>query len=308
MCASRIIPSLAGGALIAAATALSPALAPTLAQNDMANVRIETVPAAGDVYMLKGRGGNIGLSVGADGAFLIDDQFAPLTDKILAAVAELTDKPVKFVVNTHWHGDHTGGNENLGETGSIIVAHENVRKRMSERQFMEAFDRTVEPSPEAALPVITFDDGVTFHWNDDTIKVVHVPHAHTDGDSIIFFQDANVIHMGDTYFQGQYPFIDIGSGGNIDGVIAAGEMVLERSDAKTKIIPGHGEMSDRDGLRTWIRMLKTSRDAVQRLIDQGMSREQGIAEKPTARFDTEYGQGFINPERFVGSIYDSFTR
>jgi len=289
----------------AAALALLATHAPAHAQNGMENVRIETVPVSGNVHMLTGRGGNMGLTVGDDGAFLIDDQFAPLTDKILAAVGELTDHPVEFVLNTHWHGDHTGGNENLGEAGSVIVAHENVRERMSTKQFMEAFGRTVEPSPDAALPVITFEDGVTFHWNDDRIDVVHVPHAHTDGDSLIFFREANVIHMGDTYFQGGYPFIDLSSGGNIDGVIAAGEIALREADGSTKIIPGHGRLSDSSELREWVRMLKRSRAAVQRLIDQGESLEEIIAADPTERYNDAFGGGFINAEQFVASIYES---
>jgi glyoxylase-like metal-dependent hydrolase (beta-lactamase superfamily II) len=195
-------------------TVLAVAPATSFAQS-AEDVVVEAARVAGNVYMITGQGGNIGLCTGDDGAFLIDDQFAPLTDQILAAVAELTPEPVRFVVNTHWHFDHTGGNENLGEAGAIIVAHENVRKRLSTEQFMAAFNRTVPASPPGALPVITFTDAVTFHWNDDELHVLHVKPAHTDGDAIIHFRRANVIHVGDVYFNGMYPFIDASAGGCI---------------------------------------------------------------------------------------------
>jgi cyclase len=169
------------------------------------NTQIQTIPVADGVYMLMGEGGNIGVSVGDDGVFLIDDEYAPLTDKVLSAVEELSDQPVRFLINTHWHSDHTGGNENLGRAGVVIVAHNNVRQRMSTDQFIESLGREVPASPSVALPIITFNDTVTFHLNDHEINAFHVAPAHTDGDSVVHFQDANVIHMGDTYFNGIYP-------------------------------------------------------------------------------------------------------
>ena len=271
------------------------------------DVVIEATRVAGNVSMITGRGGNIGLCVGDDGAFLIDDQYAPLTEQILATVAELTPEPVRFVVNTHWHGDHTGGNENLGEAGAIIVAHENVRKRLSTDQFMAAFDRTVPASPEGALPVITFNDSVTFHWNDDEIHVIHVKPAHTDGDAIIHFREANVIHMGDVFFNGMYPFIDVSAGGRIAGVIKAADQALKLANDRTRIIPGHGELSGVAELRAYRAMLQTVHDRVQALIADGRSRDEVIAAKPTRDLDDQWGGGFMKPDQWVGIVYDSMA-
>ena len=281
------------------------AAVPAQAQDDMAEVQITTTEVAEGVYMLEGRGGNIGVSVGADGAFMIDDQYAPLTERIRSAIADLTDHPVRFVVNTHWHGDHTGGNENLGEAGAIIVAHENVRERMSTEQFNAAFDRTTPPSPEGAWPVITFTDAVTFHWNGDDIHVMHVDPAHTDGDAIIHFANANVVHMGDTYFNGFYPYIDVSSGGTLDGIIAAADRVLDLSDDETKIIPGHGSLSNKAELQAYRDMLNSVRDTVRTLIADGADRQALINAKPTADFDEQWGGGFMQPDVWVGILYDA---
>ncbi len=293
--------------LAAAALMLAALATPAQAQQDMANVQIQTVPVAEGVYMLVGQGGNIGLSVGEDGAFVVDDQYAPLTEKILAAVAELSETPVRFVVNTHWHGDHTGGNENMGQAGALIVAHENVRKRMSVEQFIKAFNAQVPPSPEAALPVLTFTDAVTFHWNDEHIHVFHVASAHTDGDAVIHFQRANALHMGDTYFNGFYPFIDASTGGSLDGMIATAEHVLAMVDDETKIIPGHGPLSNKAELQAYRDVLATVRDRVHRLIGEGKSRDEVVAAKPTADFDEAWGDGFLQPDAWVGIVYDAMA-
>ena len=283
-------------------------LTTSLAGQDMRDVSINSIRITDSVYMLTGRGGNIGLSVGEDGVFLIDDQFAPLTDKILAAVAELTDDPIQFVVNTHWHPDHTGGNENLGEAGAIIVAHENVRKRMSTEQFIAAFNNRSPPSPAEALPVITFNDSITFHYNGDELRVAHMESAHTDGDSVIFFRKANVVHMGDTYFNGMYPFIDVGSGGSIDGMIEAARRVLGQVNDQTKIIPGHGALSDTRGLLAYVEMLEIVRGRVQKLVDEGNSREDVVAARPTRDFDAQWGGGFLEPDKWVGIVYDGTVK
>ena len=262
----------------------------TLAQErDFSNVEINATHVAGGVHMLTGAGGNIGVSVGDDGLFLIDDQFAPLTDKILAALAEISDEAPQFVLNTHWHFDHTGGNENLGEAGVFIVAHHNVRERMSVDQVMEAFDLTVEASPPAALPDITFGDAVTFHLNDETLHAVHVPTAHTDGDVIVHFASANVVHMGDVFFNGAYPFIDVGSGGTLGGVIAAVESTLERVDEATKIIPGHGPLADRGDLESYHDMLSTVRQRVADAVAAGQSEEEILAANLTSDLDEAWG-------------------
>ncbi len=196
-------------------------------QDDMSDVQIQTTQLTDNIYVLFGAGGNIGLSVGEDGAFLIDDQFAPLSEKITEAIATVTDKPVRFLLNTHYHFDHTGGNENFGESGTIIVAHKNVYERMTTEQVISFFDTTIPPAPEAALPVITFTDEMTFHWNDDDINIFHADVAHTDGDSIVYFPKANVVHMGDLFFNGMYPFIDIDAKGSLTGIIAGVARALE---------------------------------------------------------------------------------
>ena len=286
---------------------LAPFVLPRAAAHaqEMQDVEIETLHVAEGVYMLVGPGGNIGLSIGDDGAFLVDDKYAPLTDKILAAVAAVTDQDIRFVVNTHFHGDHTGGNENMGETGAIIVAHENVRLRLSTEQFNRTFDRRTPPSPPGALPVVTFTDAVTFHWNGDEIHVFHVDSAHTDGDAIIDFRRANVIHAGDLYFNGIYPFIDVDAGGSIDGTIAAVEQVLAVARPDTKIIPGHGPLANVEELRTYGQMLATVRARVKRLIAEGKTKDEVIATEPTQQFDEKWGGGFLNPDRWVGILYES---
>ena len=280
---------------------------PVWAQQDFSAVEIETIQVSGNVYMLVGAGGNIGLSVGEDGAFVIDDQYAPLSDKIMAAIAELTDADVKFLVNTHYHGDHTGGNEAFGEAGALIFAHDNVRARMSTDQFRAIFDQTIPASSAGALPIVTFSDEMTFNWNGDAIRAIHVAPAHTDGDSILYFHDANVIHMGDTFFSGFYPFIDVGSGGDINGIIGAGYRALSIANDDTAIIPGHGPVSDAAGLAAWLEMLKITRVSMQSLIDRGMSEDEALAARPTAEFDEQYGGGFMNRENYNRLLYQSLS-
>lgn len=273
------------------------------AQQDFSKVEVTSQKVAEGVYMLTGAGGNIGLSVGADAAFLIDDQYAPMTPKIKAAVAALTNKPVRFVLNTHWHGDHTGGNKDLGESGTLIVAHENVRKRMTSEQFLEAFGMKVPPADPAALPVVTFNDSVTFHLNGEEIYAFHIPPAHTDGDSIIQFRKANVLHGGDTFFNGMYPFIDLSTGGSVNGMIAAADRMLALAGDGTKIIPGHGPLATKVELRAFRDMLATARDRVAPLVKAGKTLEQVMAAKPMAELDAKWGQGFLKADTFVSILY-----
>lgn len=279
---------------------------PAVAQGqDYSKVEITAQDLGGGVHVLVGAGGNMGVSAGDDGVFLIDDQFAPLTDKINAAIAKISDQKVKFLINTHWHFDHTGGNENFGGQGAIIVAHDNVRKLMSEDQFIDFFKAKVPAAKKQGLPVITFNDTTTFHLNGDTIVVTHLPPGHTNGDSIVHFQKANILHTGDLFFNGIYPFIDVQHGGTINGVITDADEILKRVDANTQIIPGHGPMSNREGLVAFKNMLIVVRDNVKALIDQGHSKEQVIAVKPTAALDGQWGNGFLNGDAFTGLAYDS---
>jgi glyoxylase-like metal-dependent hydrolase (beta-lactamase superfamily II) len=279
--------------------------APAAAQQDFAGVEIKADKLAEGVYMLTGRGGNLGLSVGKNGAFLIDGQYGQLSEKILAAVKAITPEPVRLVANTHWHGDHVDGNENLSRAGALLVAHENVRRRMSSEQVMGAFGRKIPPSPEGALPVVTFADAVTFHWNGDEIRAFHVDPAHTDGDVVIHFVKADVIHMGDLFFNGGYPFIDTSSGGRVDGVIAAADKVLGLAGANTRIIPGHGPLATKADLQAYRDTLSTLRGRIAGLKASGKTRDEAIAAKPTADHDARLGTGFMKADVWVGIVYDS---
>jgi len=302
---TRFLPARTLTALAAVASLLVPG-GPAAAQDDDS---VETVTVReGAVYMLTGRGGNIGLSIGDDGAFLVDDKFAPMTDEIRDAVSSVGGGEVRFVLNTHWHGDHTGGNENFGEAGALVVAHENVRKRMDPADFPDLMGRS-EQAPEGALPVVTFDDGVNFHWNGDEIRARHVAHAHTDGDAMVRLVEADVLHMGDLYFNGFYPFIDVESGGSIEGLIAGARTALEWAGPDTRIIPGHGPLSDREELGEYLHLLQTVRSRVQRMIDRGMSEDEVVEATPTSDFDGAWGgSDFMPPERFVRLTYRGLVR
>lgn len=275
------------------------------AQDDQIIPDITTQPVAEGIYMLIGMGGNMGLSVGEDATFLIDDQMAPINRKIKAAVAEITDQPVKFVLNTHHHFDHTGGNEAFGKTGAIIVAHDNVRERMSATQVLRFFNTEQPPAPKIALPVVTFDNTTTFHLNDHTISVFHVPNAHTDGDVIVRFEEANVMHLGDTYFSSSYPFFDLDSGGSLDGMIAAADRVLTIADDDTRIMPGHGPLASATELRDYRDMLVTVRQRVANLIADGADEAAVIAARPTRDLDKQWASGAFPAERWLPLVYAS---
>jgi glyoxylase-like metal-dependent hydrolase (beta-lactamase superfamily II) len=256
-------------------------------------------------YMLVGKGGNIGLSVGDDGVLLIDSQFKQLTDKILSAINNrITDKPVKFLINTHWHQDHTGGNENFVKNGAIIIAHENVRERLNAEQFVDYLNKIFEASPLNALPTITYKDSITFYFNEDKIDVYHLPNAHTDGDSIIYFNKRNIIHTGDIYVNGRYPFIDYSSGGSIDGIITGIEKIISIIDNETKIIPGHGLLSNLGELQDYLIMLKDIRQQVLTMVNNGATLNEIIKSDITSKYDNLYSDSFINSGDFLGFVYN----
>jgi glyoxylase-like metal-dependent hydrolase (beta-lactamase superfamily II) len=284
--------------------------ASALAQDqDLSAVQFRTEQLGNGLFaLITDVAGNIGLSTGPDGSVIVDTQFAPLSEKLRAAVRAAGGSDVKYVINTHWHFDHTGGNEPLGKAGAVIIAHDNVLTRMSTEQFLAAMNRREPPAPAAARPVVTFPSRTTFHLNGQVVNIVHVENAHTDGDSIVHFPNANVIHTGDTYMKDVYPFIDVGSNGSIDGFIASADAVLSRSDANTKIIPGHGALANRADMQRFHDMLVAVRGKIQALIDQGMSEDEVFAAGPTAEFDAAWGRGFMTPENFTRFAYQSLKK
>jgi glyoxylase-like metal-dependent hydrolase (beta-lactamase superfamily II) len=290
-------------ALIALCMLAFPAAAAS--QQNFDTVQVRTQKVADGVYMLIGAGGNIGLAIGDDAVFVVDDQYAPLTPKVLAAIAALTSKPVRFVVNTHWHGDHTGGNEHMGQAGALLVAQDNVRRRLSMQQVLAFFKDTVPAAPAGALPVITFSDTITFHINGDDVQAFHIANAHTDGDAFIVWRKADVVHAGDVFVTYGFPFIDLDSGGSIDGMIAGCDVLLTLGDDSVKIIPGHGPLSDRAAVREYRSMLKTVRDRVAQQKNAGRTLAQTLATHPTGQFDAKWGGGFIKPDQFVEFVYRS---
>ena len=258
------------------------------------------------LHVVMGAGGNIAVSSGPDGVFIVDDDMPPVAEKISAAIAEITDQPVDMVLNTHLHYDHTGGNQFFAEKGAMIVAHENVRARMSTDQKSRLMGGITPASPEAAWPVLTFSDEMTLHLNGQTIRAKHVKRpAHTDGDSIIYFEEANVIHMGDNFFLGLYPVIDLSAGGTADGMIAAMDGVLAEANADTVIIPGHGPVSDVQGLKKFRSMMDMVNKRIRLLVEEGKTVEEVVALKPTVNYDQEWAWNFMPPERWTRLMYDS---
>jgi glyoxylase-like metal-dependent hydrolase (beta-lactamase superfamily II) len=271
---------------------------------DFSKVEIKETKVAGNIYMLEGAGGNIGVSVGSDGLLIVDDQFAPLADKIHAALRGLSPASLKFVLNTHWHGDHTGGNAAFGAEAPVI-AQENVRKRMSTDQVI--FGDKVPASPKGALPVITFEDKVSIHFNGEEIKAVHFPSGHTDGDSVIFFTGSNVVHMGDDFFAGRFPFVDIGSGGSVQGMTDAVAKVLAQIPADVKIIPGHGKLSTKADLESYHRMLVETTALVETRMKAGKTLAE-IQKEGLPDAWKEWGSGFIKTDMWLSFVYESLDK
>ena len=285
--------------LAALSTLLALACAPASAQQDFSKVEIQAQKLSDSLYMLAGAGGNMALLTGPDATFLVDDQFAPLAPKIQAAIARITPRPVQFVLNTHYHFDHTGGNEAFGGAGAIIVAHDNVRRRMSSEQIISFIGARQPASAKAALPVVTVPGELRLHLNGEEIHAFHVPLAHTDGDLIVHFVRGNVVHMGDVFFHGMYPFIDAASHGSADGVIAAADRVLALSNENTRIIPGHGPLASKVDLKAYRDMLATVTQRIRALRSAGRSDAEVAASAPAAEFDAKLGGGFIKADRFV---------
>ena len=272
------------------------------------SVEVTTVPVSDGIYMLMGEGGNIGVSIGEDGTFAIDDQYEQMSAKITAAIKALSGDSPKFLFNTHWHGDHAGGNEHFGKQGAIIVAHENVRESLKVEKSIKLFNMHKPPSPKEALPVVTFQREMSLHLNGDDIRMVHVANAHTDGDAIVHFTQANVIHAGDTFFNGFYPFIDVDSGGGIAGMIAACNTVLALANDKTKIMPGHGPLASKADLVAFRDMLVVAEKNIQALIAAGKSEADVIAAKPLAELDKEWGDGIIPTDMWVKIVYSGMVK
>lgn len=279
----------------------------TVAQSKYDKVQITTTALNGDLYMLQGAGGNIGVSVGDDGVLVIDTQHAPLSTKILAAIKAISDQPIRYVINTHWHHDHTGGNQNFAANGATIVAHKNLRTRLMSKQVLKAWKMEFPAMPAQALPTITYSDELTLHFNGNAVHIKHPPLAHTDGDSIVYFPQANVLHMGDTLATGRFPFVDRGAFGSVLGLIAAYEYAISITNEQTQVIPGHGALTDRQHLKDALAMFKLSRATVVPLMAAGKSRDDIIAAKPLDEIAKKWGNSWMTADFFTEIIYDTET-
>jgi len=300
-----VIAAMAGMALFHGAAAVA------AQDQDFSKVQIKATKVSGNIYMLEGAGGNIAASIGEDGIVIVDDQYAPLAEKIQAALKNLgiTDKPVRFVINTHYHGDHTGGNEPFSNAGSTVIAQDNVRKRLESGGTAGnggSVKMDVKPASKATLPIITFEHDVTVHLNGEDIRALHFPAGHTDGDSIIFFPKNNVVHMGDDFVRYGFPFIDVASGGSVQGMIAAMEKASAQLPADVKVIPGHGALSNLDDVRAFVKMLKETSAVVQQALDEHKTLDQMKKDKILAPWE-KFSGSFINTDAFIETLYNSLT-
>jgi glyoxylase-like metal-dependent hydrolase (beta-lactamase superfamily II) len=277
---------------------------PTRAQ-DFSKVEIKATRVSGNIYLLEGAGGNIGVSTGPDGILIVDDQFAPLADKIKAALKTLGDGKLKFVLNTHYHGDHTGSNAAFGPDAPII-AQTNVRRRLSTEQVSKFFKSTTPPAPKEALPVITFDQAVSVFFNGEEIKVIHFPHGHTDGDSVVYFTGSNVVHMGDDFFNGMFPFVDFEAGGDVEGLAKNVGDIISKLPPGVKIIPGHGALSDTEGLKAFHHMLIETTDIVRKRMAAGKTLAQIKTEGLPKEWEP-WGKGFIKTDSWIEIVYNSLS-
>ncbi|MHC5212288.1 MAG: MBL fold metallo-hydrolase [Planctomycetota bacterium] len=275
-----------------------------VAQRDFEKVEITITPVAGNVSMLEGLGGNVGVSIGEDGTLIVDDQFGPLAEKIQAAISSAGGGTPRFVINTHFHGDHTGGNAIFGEDGTII-AHENVRRRLIDPPLREG--RRDPPAPPAALPVITFTRSVTLHWNGEEVRVLHLPHGHTDTDSVMLFLGSGVAHLGDDFFVGRFPYVDVDTGGDVLGLMRNVDRLLAELPADVQLIPGHGPLATLEDLRAYRAMLQATVEIVRERMAEGAKADEVIAAGLPDEW-AEWGTGFISTERWLGIVHTSLTR
>ncbi len=266
-------------------------------------VQVEATQVRGNIYLLTGQGGNIGLFIGSDGSFMVDDQFAPLTEKIIAAAKSVGGDIPKYLINTHFHGDHTGGNENLGQSGTLIMSHHGVRERLVNGSFIGAFGMKADPASKVALPTVTYSENMRLHINDETVHIVHIPRAHTDGDSFVVFEKANVVHAGDLFFNGFFPFIDAANGGSVKGVIAGVDAILEVTDSDSKIIPGHGPLGNRSDLQAYRDMLVMAYERLLQLKNTGVSAEDAVMQAPLKDLEQEWGDGIFTADKWIGVVY-----
>lgn len=266
---------------------------------------VKSTMVADGIYMLSAKGGNIGVLIGADGTFIVDDQFSDGTQAILKTIKALGGDTPRFLINTHFHGDHTGGNENIGNMGTVIYSHDNVRKRLSSDNFIKEFVMHMPAYSGNALPMVTFSHDISFHINGDEVNAFHVANAHTDGDAVIHFKTANVVHMGDTMFNGFFPFIDPSHGGSLKGVIDAVEQVLAMTNAETKYIPGHGPLAARSDVENYLSMLKTAYERLSKLKKQGKSVEAAIAAQPLDDLNETWGKVIFDASKWIGIVYQT---
>jgi cyclase len=276
---------------------------------DPAKIEYRTQKVAEGLNVLFGGGGNIAVLTGPDGAFVVDSDIVEMSAKLRGALALVTDQPPRFLVNTHFHFDHAGGNATIGRSGTVIVAHDNVRKHLMTRQVVSpGVEIVTEPMARDGLPVVTFDDGVRFHVNGEEIAVYHVANAHTDSDALVFFEQANVLHTGDLMMSIGYPFVDSANGGSLAGLIAAQEKALGLSNEKTRVIPGHGSLVGKADLQAYHDMLATIRGRVAELVRKGRSLEQVQAAAPSKEFDERWGKGFFTADAFVQRVYIELSK
>lgn len=272
------------------------------------HLEVNTTKLADSMYVIHGSGGNVILSIGNEGVILVDDQYAPVTKKMESVITNITNKPIKFIINTHWHPDHVGGNERFGEAGAIIVSHENVRKRLSNDQFFEMINQTIPALSKKGLPIVTFSDNMTFYQNNDEIRINYLENGHTDGDSAVYFTQNNVIHVGDDFSDRSYPFMDLSSGGSVDGLISSLQSILSMTNKDTQVIAGHSGISNQTKVKDYLNMLIDVTGVISNMIKEGKSLDEIIQSKPTSKYDTIYQDySFIKPKDFVTNIYESLN-